>query len=82
MSRPTVTFANVLTKQLLQDWGDVSHIDAEEAIVLHFEERFDVKNIHVESARDDGEHLLLNVATDLWSVPREYALSREGSLIW
>ena len=82
MPRPAITFADVLTKQLVQDWGDVSNLDAEEAIALHFEERFGVKKIHVESARDDGEALMLKVVTDLWSAPREYALLREGSLIW
>ena len=82
MSRPVITFSDVLTKQLVQDWGDVSNVDAEESIALHFEELFSVKRIYVESARNDGETLLLKVATDLWSASREYALSREGSLIW
>jgi hypothetical protein len=82
MPRPAITYADVLTKQLVQDWGDVHHLDAEQSIALHFEQRFGVQAIKVESADDTGEVLILKVVSNLWSAPREFGLSCEGSLIW
>ena len=38
--------------------------------------------IHVESAREERGDLYLWVVTDTWSEPREFVLTREGSLMW
>ena len=82
MSQLAVRFADVLVKQLVQDWGDEKGFDADERISLHMEERFGVESIHVAAARDEEDHLLLEIATDQWAEPREFALLSDGSLAW
>ena len=84
MSRPTsITYADVLTKQLVQDWGGAHNQDAEESILIHFEQRqFGVREIRVESARVEGELLFFLITSDLWVVPREFSLTPEGSMMW
>ncbi len=77
-----VTFADVLVKQLVQDWGDDKNFDADEKISLHMEERFGAKSIHVAAASEEEEQLLLRITTDQWAEPREFALLSNGSLAW
>lgn len=83
MSQITVSYVDVLTKQYVQNWGDSHQLDAEMSIALHFEERFGAKMVRVESARSlDEDVLILEIITDHICDPREFALSREGSLMW
>ena len=83
MSKPAIAFSDVLIKQLVQDWGDAHNQDAGESIIIHFEQRrFGVRDIRVESARVEGELLLFQIVTDQWSVPREFALTPDGSMMW
>lgn len=83
VSELVITYSDVLTKQLVQDWGDAHNQDAEESITMHFEQRrFALKEVRVETARIEGELLFLQIGSDLWSAPREFALTPEGSLLW
>ena len=83
MSDLAIMFADVITKQLVQEWGIANNQDAEELIAIHFQqERFGVNEICVGPARVNGTNLLFQVVTDQWSGPREFALSPGGSLMW
>jgi hypothetical protein len=77
-----MTYDDVLTKQTVEDWADGRGFDADDQIRLHLEERFAVSSIHVVSAVDQGGFLLLQLTTDRWQAPREFALLPDGALSW
>lgn len=82
MSPSTVSFSDVISKEVVENWGDDKSFDAKEALVTHMEERFEAKTINILEARDEGEQLILLITTDLWEEPREFALFSSGSLVW
>jgi hypothetical protein len=77
-----MTYGDVVTKQTVEDWADGRGFDADDQIRLHLEERFSVSTIHVASAMDRGDFLLLMLSTDQWKEPREFALLADGALSW
>ena len=82
MDSPTMTYADVLTKQMVEDWADDRGFSAADKIALHLEERFNLREVNVVSARDQGSFLLLQLSADCWTEPREFALLDDGSLAW
>ncbi len=82
MTSATIAYADVLTKRMIEHWGDKKGFDAAERIKLHMEDRFSVSRVHIVEARDEGAFLALCMTTDRWSEPREYALLDNGSLAW
>ncbi len=82
MSPPTISYADVLSKQLVENWGDDKGFDAQETIAAHMQERFEVKTIHILEVKDEREQLMLQITTELWEKPREFALLSSGSLAW
>jgi hypothetical protein len=78
----TITYGDVVTKQSVEDWADDKGFDAEDQIRLHLEERFAVSSIHVVNAIDQGGFLLLQLTTNCWNEPREFALLADGALSW
>ncbi len=82
MTSATVTYADVLIKQKIEDWGDNKGFHAADQIGLHMEDRFSVSRIHVVEANDQGTFLTLRMTTDRWSEPREFAILDNGSLAW
>jgi hypothetical protein len=82
MDSATLTYEDVVTKQLVEDWADDKGFDASDQLCLHLEERFDVAGIHVVSAVDKGDFLVLQLTTERWSEPREFGLLSDGSLSW
>jgi hypothetical protein len=82
MSLPTVSYTDVITKQLAENWGDEKGFDAAEQICMHLQERFGIKSIRLIQAKDNGEFLLLTLTTDCWQEAREFALLSNGSLSW
>jgi hypothetical protein len=81
-SVPKITYADVLTKQLIENWGDNKGFNAVEQIMLNMEDRFSVSCVHIAEVRDEGAFLMLRVTTDHWNEPREFALLDTGSLAW
>jgi hypothetical protein len=82
MISATVTYADVLTKQMIEDWGDNKGFHAAEQIALHMEDRFSVTRVHVVDVRDEGAFLMVRMTTDRWGEPREFGLLDSGSLAW
>ncbi len=82
MSPSKIFYANVLFKQLVENWCDDKGFDAQETIAMHMEERFEVKIIHILEVENEGEWLILRMTTDLWQEPREFALLSSGTLAW
>lgn len=82
MQQATVKFENVLTKQLVEDWADARGFSAVDEVSLHLEERFGVETIVIHKADDKGDFLLLQMSTDQWRDPQEFALMPTGSLAW
>lgn len=83
--RTTITYADVVTKQAVEDWAEVRGFSAEEQLSMHFEERFErfgASSIHITAAEDQGECLILQLTTDRWEEPKEFALLSDGSLSW
>jgi hypothetical protein len=78
----SVTYADVVTKQAVENWADERGLVAEEQLTLHLEERFGAHQIHVTSADDQGDFLVLHLTTDQWAEPREFALLSDGALSW
>jgi len=70
-SVPKITYADVLTKQLIENWGDNKGFNAVEQIMLNMEDRFSVSCVHIAEVRDEGAFLMLRVTTDHWNEPRE-----------
>ncbi|MBS0210440.1 MAG: hypothetical protein JSS27_15970 [Planctomycetes bacterium] len=77
-----ITYADVITKQAVQDWAGGKGFDAEDQICLHLKERFSVRSIQLIAAIDQGDFLLLQLTTDCWEEPREFALLSDGALSW
>jgi hypothetical protein len=82
MTSPTITYADVLTKQLVEDWADDKGFNAAEQLCLHLEERFHVNTIEVVAAIDHGDFLILQLTANQWHEPREFGLLSNGSLTW
>jgi hypothetical protein len=82
MSSTTITYADILMKEMIKNWGDNRGLDVADQIGSNMEDRFSVSEIHVVEARDQGAFLTLRVTTDRWSKPREFALLDSGSLAW
>jgi len=78
----TITYADVATKQALESWADGKGFIAEDQLVLHLEERFGVSAIHVTTTIDQGDFLVLQLTTNCWEDPREFALLSDGALSW
>jgi hypothetical protein len=77
-----MTYADVVTKQAVENWADMKGFVAEDQLRLHLEERFGAHSIHVTSANDQGDFLVLELTTDQWEEPREFALLSDGALSW
>jgi len=82
MGSPTITYADILTKQMVEDWADEKGFDAADEIALHLEERFSLNEVHVLSALERDGFLLLQLSSDGWTDRREFALLDDGSLVW
>ena len=82
MADTTLSYADILTKEVVHNWGEETGLFAEEAIAIHLEEAFRVRRISVKAARVEQGVLVLHIATDKWSVPREFLLTPEGSMMW
>jgi hypothetical protein len=82
MALPMISYTDVVTKQLVENWADDKGFVAEEEIYTHLQERFGVQTINVIHAKDEGEFLMLTLTTDCWQEPREFALLSNGSLAW
>ncbi len=82
MTSATISYLDVPTKQVIDNWGDKNGFDAAERIKQRMEDRFSVSWVHIVEARDEGAFLALRMTTDRWSEPREYALLDNGSLAW
>jgi hypothetical protein len=82
MALPVISYRDVVTKQLVENWADDKGIVAEEEICTHLQERFGVQVVNLIHAKDEGEFLLLILTTDCWQEPREFALLSSGSLAW
>lgn len=77
-----ITFEEFETKQAVENWAMAWGLVAEVQLGLHFEERFSAKHVHVLSAEDKGEILVLQLTTDKWQEPKDFALLTDGSLCW
>lgn len=82
MDSVTLTYEDVVTKQLVEDWADDKGFNASDQLCLHLEERFDVAEIHVVAAVNQGDFLMLRLTTERWAEPREFGLLSDGSLTW
>lgn len=80
--RHEVEFADVITKQTVENWGDDKGLDAVGKIHAHFRERFGLGRFCILSAKDNTDHLELEVKSDQWDRAREFALDSAGNLIW
>ncbi|MGA2066674.1 MAG: hypothetical protein ABSG86_16985 [Thermoguttaceae bacterium] len=49
-----ITYADVLTRQLIENWGDNKGFNAVEQIMLNMEDRFSVSCVHIAEVRDEG----------------------------
>lgn len=77
-----VTYADIVTKQAVENWADARGLVAEDQLTRHLEERFGAHQVHVTSVDDHGDFLLLHLTTDQWTDPREFALLPDGALSW
>ncbi len=82
MGSVNVTFADDLSKQLIDNWGKKRGFDAADQIAVNLEDRFSVESIHIIEAKDQSSFLVFSVTTNRWSDPREFALLGTGSLVW
>ncbi len=82
MNSPTITYADVVTKQVVEDWADDKGFNAADQLCLHLEERFHVNTIEVVAVIDQSDFLILQVTTDQWQDAREFGLLSNGSLAW
>jgi hypothetical protein len=82
MASAKITYADILMKHLIDNWGDKKGFKAAEQIALSMEDRFSVSWVHVVESKDEGAFLMLRMTTDSWSEPREFALMDNGSLAW
>jgi hypothetical protein len=77
-----ICFSNPVTRQIVEKWALRREFVFDEELGIHMGERFGVKSVEVVSAVIQGEDLLLQLTTDLWLEPREFALLSSGSLVW
>lgn len=77
-----ITYEDVVTKHAVENWADDKGFVAEDQLRLHLEERFGAHCVHVTSANDQGDFLVLQLTTDCWEEPREFALLADGALSW
>ncbi|MGV3606108.1 MAG: hypothetical protein ACO1RA_06845 [Planctomycetaceae bacterium] len=77
-----ITYADIMIKQVVEDWSDARGGSAECQLQLHLEERFGVKDVSVVSAEEKEMVLILKLSTDKWREPREFALLPNGALCW
>ena len=82
MTLPTIQYANILTKQVVENWADEKGFSVEEQIRVHMEQLFEVNEILILDAKNEGDHLMLTVSTHVWPESREFALLSNGSLAW
>ena len=82
MTDPIFNYADLSTEQLVEDWAGEKGFNAANQICLHLEERFHVNTIELVAALNQGEFLILRIATDQWKEPREFGLLSDGSLAW
>jgi hypothetical protein len=82
MFPPSISYADVLSKQLVENWGDNKGFDAEETILMHLEERFEVEQFEIVRAKDEGDQLILEISAEQWEKPKEFGLLSNGSLVW
>jgi len=77
-----ISYTDIVTKQAVEDWADDKGFVAEDQLSLHMEEKFGAHSVHVTDANDQGDFLILQVTTDCWEEPREFALLPDGALSW
>lgn len=77
-----ITYADVVTKQAVENWADERGLVAEDQLTMHLEERFGAHQVHVMSVDDQGDFLVLHLTTEQWTEPREFALLPDGALSW
>ena len=82
MTDAVITYADVVTKQLVENWAEDRGFSAADQICLHVEERFGARSVRVVTAHDQGDHLVLRLLTDCWEKPKEFALLSDGALSW
>jgi hypothetical protein len=75
-------YADIRTKQIVDDWANDNGFIAEGQLRLHLAERFDAGSFYVVTVEDHGEFLTLQLTADCWEVQREFALMADGALCW
>jgi hypothetical protein len=78
----TISYSNILVKQQVEGWAEGLEFDPEEQILMLFEQKYGAAKVTVVEAHPEGDSLMLRLATDLWTEPREFALLKSGSLAW
>jgi hypothetical protein len=82
MGENFITYKDVTTRQVVDAWGKDKDFVVEEQLTLHLEERFGISSVHVIAAIDQGDFVLLQLTTNCWREPREFALLSDGALSW
>ena len=77
-----VAYEDAATKHAMESWADDKEFAAEEQLVMHLEERFDVTRVRVLSAETHPGFLMLRLLADSWDEPREFALMDDGAISW
>lgn len=77
-----VAYADVVTKQVVENWADERGLVAEDQRAVHLKERFRRHRIHVTSANEQGDVLVVHLTTDPWAEPREFALLSDSAFSW
>lgn len=80
MDYPSLTYADVVTKQCVEAWAEGLDFDFEEHVMTHLEQLFDIKSAEVVDASPDSDAIRLNIVTDRWTKPKQFVLDRNGSL--
>ena len=78
----TVQYVDTLQKEVVENWSKNNGFNAEESIIMHMQSRFNANAICICGVRDEGDHMILDIATEIWDKPREFALFSSGSLMW
>lgn len=82
MANVSVEYADAGVAQRVSVWAKTSGINAEEQLLLHLGEKFGIQEMNILKAQEDGDSLLILVATKQWNSPREFALLSNGSFVW
>ncbi len=80
--RNVVQYADVVIKQQIETWGEGLDFDPSEQIFLLLDDKFGVTRVRVEEVAVEGKFITFRVITNLWSDPKEFGLSKSGSLFW